>query len=121
MGHIQKRADRRYRARWLDPDGRERSRTFTRETDAERQLAAVEGAKLSGAYASNAVVQWCVSASADLLILDLASTCQGRSSTSMARRSSMALDDHWNYNGDLHSPMISSNSAAPVFAILRPK
>jgi hypothetical protein len=39
----------------------------------------------------------------------------------MARRSSMALDDHWNYSGDLHSPMISSNSAAPVFAILRPK
>jgi hypothetical protein len=28
MSHIQKRADRRYRARWLDPDGRERPRTF---------------------------------------------------------------------------------------------
>ena len=44
VGHIQKRADRRYRARWLDPDGRERSRTFTRRADAERHLAAVEGA-----------------------------------------------------------------------------
>jgi hypothetical protein len=33
----------------------------------------------------------------------------------------MALDDHWNYSTDFHSPMISSNSAAPVFAILRPK
>jgi hypothetical protein len=33
----------------------------------------------------------------------------------------MALDDHWNYSTNLHSPMISSNSAAPVFAILRPK
>ena len=54
MGHIQKRADRRYRARWLDPDGRERSRTFTRKADAERHLAAVEGAKLSGAYVSDA-------------------------------------------------------------------
>lgn len=45
MSHIQKRADRSYRARWLDPDGRERSRTFTRKADAERHLAAVEGAK----------------------------------------------------------------------------
>jgi integrase len=54
MSHIQKRADRRYRARWLDPDGRERSRTFTRKADAERHLTAVEGAKLSGAYVSDA-------------------------------------------------------------------
>src|SRR5215217_6058038 len=52
--HIQKRADRRYRARWLDPDGRERSRTFTRKADAERYLAALEGAKLSGAYVNDA-------------------------------------------------------------------
>ena len=41
-----KQADRRYRARWLNPDGRERSRTFTRKADAEQHLAAVEGAKL---------------------------------------------------------------------------
>ena len=54
MSHVQKRADRRYRARWLDPDGRERSRTFTRKADAERHLAAVEGAKLSGAYVNDA-------------------------------------------------------------------
>ena len=54
MSHNQKRADRRYRARWLDPDGRERSRTFTRKADAERHLAAVEGAKLSGAYVNDA-------------------------------------------------------------------
>jgi hypothetical protein len=54
MSHIQKRADRRYRARWLDPDGRERYRTFTRKADAERHLAAVEGAKLSGAYVNDA-------------------------------------------------------------------
>ena len=54
MSHIQKRADRRYRARWLDPDGRERSRTFARKADAERHLAAVEGAKLSGAYVNDA-------------------------------------------------------------------
>jgi hypothetical protein len=54
MSHIQKRADRRYRARWLDPDGRERSRTFTRRAGAERHLTAVEGAKLSGAHVSDA-------------------------------------------------------------------
>jgi integrase len=50
MGHIQKRAERKYRARWLDPDGRERSKTFTRRSDAERHLAAIEGAKVAGAY-----------------------------------------------------------------------
>jgi integrase len=50
MGHIQKRGDRKYQARWLDPDGRERAHTFTRKADAERHLASVEGAKLSGSY-----------------------------------------------------------------------
>jgi integrase len=52
MGHIQKRADRKgkYRARWLDPSGRARSKAFTRRSDAERHLAAVEGAKLTGTY-----------------------------------------------------------------------
>jgi hypothetical protein len=54
MSLIQKRADRRYRARWLEHDGRERSRTFARKADAERHLAAVEGAKLSGAYVNDA-------------------------------------------------------------------
>ena len=45
MGHITKRSGH-YRARWLDPDGRERSRTFSRKADAERHLTAVEGASL---------------------------------------------------------------------------
>ena len=45
MGHITKRSGH-YRARWLDPDGGERSRTFSRRADAERHLTAVEGAKL---------------------------------------------------------------------------
>jgi len=53
MGHITKRSGH-YRARWLDPDGRERSRTFSRRADAERHLTAVEGAKLSGAYIDHA-------------------------------------------------------------------
>ena len=39
---------------WLDPDGRDRSRTFTRRADAERHLAVVEGAKLSGTYVGDA-------------------------------------------------------------------
>ena len=39
--------------------------------------------------------QDCVSASADLLILNLASTCQGWSNTLMARRLSMAQNDQW--------------------------
>jgi len=54
MGHIQKRGERRYLARWLDPDGRERAKTFTRKSDAERHLASVEGAKLAGAYIDHA-------------------------------------------------------------------
>ena len=39
---------------WLDPNGRDRSRTFTRKADAERHLTAVEGAKLSGTYVGDA-------------------------------------------------------------------
>jgi integrase len=50
VGHIQKRGDRKYQARWLDPDGRERAQTFPRKVDAERHLASVEGAKLTGTY-----------------------------------------------------------------------
>jgi integrase len=50
MGHIQKRGERKYQARWLDPDGRERAQTFTRKADAERRIAVAEGAKLTGSY-----------------------------------------------------------------------
>lgn len=50
MGHIQKRGERKYQARWLDPDGRERAQTFTRKADAERHIAVAEGAKLAGTY-----------------------------------------------------------------------
>jgi integrase len=41
---------RRWRARYLDPDGRQRSRTFARKVEAERFLATVETDKLRGAY-----------------------------------------------------------------------
>lgn len=40
----------RWRARYLDPNGRERSKTFARKTDAERFLATVETDKMRGAY-----------------------------------------------------------------------
>jgi integrase-like protein len=40
----------RWRARYRDPSGRERSRSFARKIDAERFLVAIEDAKLRGAY-----------------------------------------------------------------------
>jgi integrase len=50
MGHIRKRGDRKYQARWVDPEGRECALTFTRKVDAERHLASVEGAKVHNRY-----------------------------------------------------------------------
>jgi integrase len=40
----------RWRARYRDPSGRERSKSFARKADAERFLVSVEDAKLRGAY-----------------------------------------------------------------------
>jgi integrase len=40
----------RWRARYRDPSGRERSRSFARKVDAERFLVSIEDAKLRGAY-----------------------------------------------------------------------
>ena len=40
----------RWRARYRDPAGRERSKSFTRKVDAERFLVSIEDAKLRGAY-----------------------------------------------------------------------
>ncbi len=37
-------------ARWRDPDGRQRKRTFARKVDAERHLTGVESRMLSGEY-----------------------------------------------------------------------
>lgn len=50
MAHVEKRGTGRWRARYRDPDGRERSRTFARRIDAERWLTSIEHAKLSGGY-----------------------------------------------------------------------
>ena len=40
----------RWRARWRDPAGRQRTKSFARKVDAERFLLGVEDAKLRGAY-----------------------------------------------------------------------
>ncbi len=58
MAHVEKRRRTRddgttgwsWRARYIDPDGRERSHTFARRTDAERFLTTVEASKLTGGY-----------------------------------------------------------------------
>ena len=50
MAHVEKRGQGRWRARYRDPDGRERSRTFDRKSDAERFLTGVEHSKLVGTY-----------------------------------------------------------------------
>jgi integrase len=53
-GKKQGRGRPRWRARWRDPAGRERSKSFARKTDAERFLVGIEDAKLRGAYVSPA-------------------------------------------------------------------
>jgi integrase len=49
-GKKQARGRPRWRARYRDPAGRERSRSFVRKVDAERFLVGIEDAKLRGAY-----------------------------------------------------------------------
>jgi site-specific recombinase XerD len=50
MAHIRKLGERRYQARWVDPDGRECSKIFSRRTDAEDKIKEVEHSKLDGSY-----------------------------------------------------------------------
>ena len=50
MAHVERRSNRRYRARYRDPEGRERSRTFATKREAERWLACVETDKATGAW-----------------------------------------------------------------------
>jgi len=40
----------RYVARYIDPTGRERSKTFTRRADAQKYLTEIEAAKLRGTW-----------------------------------------------------------------------
>jgi integrase len=53
LSHVERRVQAgrvTYRARWRDPSGRERKRSFNRKTDAQRFLVGIEDAKLRGAY-----------------------------------------------------------------------
>jgi hypothetical protein len=56
MAHIKKRAARgkggktRWRARYIDPTGRERSKSFDRRVDAEQFCRSIEGDKLRGSW-----------------------------------------------------------------------
>lgn len=53
MAHIQDRGrghGRRWQARYRDPDGRERSKTFTRKVDAQRWLDQVTADMVTGRY-----------------------------------------------------------------------
>jgi hypothetical protein len=42
--------DSKWRARWRSPDGKSREKVFARRVEAERHLAGVEHAKLTGGY-----------------------------------------------------------------------
>lgn len=50
MASIGKLSTGRWQARWREPDGRQRRKTFSRKFDAERFLTGVEGDKLHGTY-----------------------------------------------------------------------
>jgi hypothetical protein len=58
MAHIERRVRNgkvRYRARYRDPAGHERSKSFSRKVDAERWLADIEHAKTRGAWTDPAL------------------------------------------------------------------
>jgi hypothetical protein len=49
MAHVQRRSDRPgWVARYIDPAGKQRSKSFRRKVDAERFLAVTEASKLRG-------------------------------------------------------------------------
>jgi len=50
MASIERWQEDRWRARWRTPDGRQRSRVFSRKADAVRFLTKVEADKLTGMY-----------------------------------------------------------------------
>jgi len=59
MGHIERRVwsgKASYRARYRDPSGRERSKSFSRKVDAERWLAEVEHTKTRGMWTRGSAV-----------------------------------------------------------------
>lgn len=54
MGAIEKLGEGSFRARWRDPDGRRKSRSFKRERDARRFLADQQNAMQHGTYIDDA-------------------------------------------------------------------
>ncbi len=60
LGFVEHRGDRRYRARYRSPDGREGSKTFRRRIDAERFLVSMESAKLKGEWINPAEGKICL-------------------------------------------------------------
>jgi len=50
MAHIQKRGPSRYKVRYRGPDGKERSKTYSRKGDADRFAATVEADRARGAW-----------------------------------------------------------------------
>ncbi len=68
MAHVEKRSRNgklTWRARYRTPAGVERSKTFARKVDAERFLASVENAKVSGSYVDPSLAQLTVAEWAD--------------------------------------------------------
>lgn len=55
MAHVQKRGPSRWRARYRGPDGRERSKTFERRSDAERWVASMQVSKARGEWVDPAL------------------------------------------------------------------
>ncbi|MGX7680096.1 tyrosine-type recombinase/integrase [Jatrophihabitans sp. DSM 45814] len=49
-GHIRKTPNSTYQVRWIDPSGRERSKVFRKESDAENHVTSVQHNILSGTY-----------------------------------------------------------------------
>ncbi len=50
MASVDKLGSGRWQARWRDPDGKQRKRSFPRKSDAERFLTGVESRLLDGSY-----------------------------------------------------------------------
>nr|QEO74221.1 hypothetical protein [uncultured bacterium] len=55
VAHVQKRGPSRWRARYRGPDGRERSKTFERRSDAERWVASMQVSKARGEWVDPAL------------------------------------------------------------------
>jgi integrase len=50
MGHVRKRGEHQYQARWIDDAGHEQVKAFARRRDAEKHITRMENAKITGAY-----------------------------------------------------------------------